>query len=178
MSETVHPFDLLQHLAEQCLRMASGLPAQEVVSETWSGIGFRLAGQSMVATLGEVSEILHEPRYTALPRVKPWVKGVANVRGRLLPIIDLSHFFGATVSVPRKQRRVLVLDRDEVFVGLLVDELFGMQHFPVNSFTTAVPGLTQQFRPFVVGAYTGEGISMVFNFRALARDQAFLDVAI
>ena len=178
MSETVHPFDLLQQLAEQCLRTASGLPAQEVVSETWSGIGFRLAGQSMVATLGEISEILHEPRYTALPRVKPWVGGVANVRGRLLPIVDLSQFFGATVSAPRKQRRVLVLDRDDVFVGLLVDQLFGMQHFPVSSFTTEVPELADQFRPFVVGAYTGEQVSMIFNFRALARDQAFLDVAI
>lgn len=158
--------------------MAAGLPAQEVVSETWSGIGFRLAGQPMVAPLGEVSEILHEPRYTALPRVKPWVRGVANVRGRLLPIIDLSHFFGSSVSAPRKQRRVLVLDRDEVFVGLLVDELFGMQHFPVSDFTTSVPALTEGFRPFVVGAYAGEQVSMIFNFQALARDQAFLDVAV
>src|SRR5690554_1206001 len=176
MSETVHPFDLLQQLAEQCLRMASGLPAQEVVSETWSGIGFRLAGQPMVATLGEISEILHEPRFTALPRVKPWVKGVANVRGRLLPIIDLSHFFGSRVSAPRKQRRVLVLDRDDVFVGLLVDQLIGMQHFSVNDFTTSIPDLPEEFRPFVVGAYTGEQVSLIFNFQALARDQAFLDV--
>src|SRR5690606_18627219 len=84
----------------------------------------------------------------------------------------------ATSSAPRKQRRVLVLDRDEIFVGLLVDELFGMQHFPVSSFTTSVPDLPQQFRPFVVGAYTGEQVSMIFNFRALARDQAFLDVAV
>lgn len=179
MSEIVHPFDLLQQLAERCLQTTSGLPAQEVVAETWSGVGFRLAGQPMVAMLGEISEILHEPRYTALPRVKPWVKGVANVRGRLLPIIDLSQFFGTSnTSTPRKQRRVLVLDRDELFVGLLVDELFGMQHFPVNSFTTSVPAVADCFRPFVVGAYAGEEISMVFNFRALASDQAFLDVAI
>src|SRR5690554_4542013 len=178
MSETIHPFDLLQQLAARCRQLASGLPAQTAVAETWSGVGFSLAGQTMVAAMGEVSEILHEPRYTALPRVKSWVRGVANVRGRLLPIIDLSHFFGATASAPRKQRRVLVLDRDDLFVGLLVDELFGMQHFPVSSFTTSVPDLPQQFRPFVVGAYAGEEVSLIFNFRALARDQAFLDVAI
>ena len=71
-----------------------------------------------------------------------------------------------------------MLDRDELFVGLLVDELFGMQHFPVDSFSTSVPDLAEAFRPFVVGAYTGEQVSMIFNFRALARDQAFLDVAI
>lgn len=178
MDTTTHPFDLLQQLVARCREQATGLPAQEVVSETWSGVGFKLAGQPMVAAMGEVSEILHEPRYTALPRVKSWVRGVANVRGRLLPIIDLSRFFGSTVSAPRKQRRVLVLDRDGLFVGLLVDEVLGMQHFPVSSFTTEVPASAGVFESFVVGAYAREQVSLVFNFRALARDQAFLDVAI
>lgn len=179
MAESLHPFDLLQQLAGHCRRQAIGLPAQDIVSETWSGVGFRLAGQPMVAAMGEVSEILHEPRYTALPRVKTWVRGVANVRGRLLPIIDLSRFFDAAVITPRKQRRVLVLDRDDLFVGLLVDELLGMQHFPVSCFSTELPTIEEGFRPFVVGAYVQESVSsLVFNFRALARDQAFLDVAI
>ncbi|HDZ56865.1 MAG TPA: chemotaxis protein CheW [Pseudomonas xinjiangensis] len=178
MKDTTHPFDLLQQLVARCREQAIGLPAQEVVSETWSGVGFRLAGQSMVAAMGEVSEILHEPRYTALPRVKSWVRGVANVRGRLLPIIDLSRFFGATVSTPRKQRRVLVLDRDELFVGLLVDEVLGMQHFPVNTFSIEAPDTVDAFKPYVAGAYVREQVSLVFNFRALARDQSFLDVAI
>lgn len=178
MSINTHPFDLLLQLAEHCRGVAAGLPAQEAVAETWSGVGFRLAGQSMVAAMGEISEILHEPRYTALPRVKSWVKGVANVRGRLLPIIDLSEFFNSPAITSRKQRRVLVLDRDDLFVGLLVDELFGMQHFPVNNFTPSIPTLAPQLRPFVVGGYTGEQVSLIFNFRALARDQAFLEVAI
>ncbi|SDU28780.1 chemotaxis protein CheW [Halopseudomonas salegens] len=179
MSDTLHPFDQLMQLAAACRQQAAGLPAQEVVSETWSGVGFRLAGQHLVAAMGEVSEILHEPRYTALPRVKSWVRGVANVRGRLLPIIDLSRFFAASNTVPRKQRRVLVLDRDDVFAGLLVDEVLGMQHFPVNQFSTLVPAEAGVLAPFVVGSYASEtGNAMVFNFRALAHDQAFLDVAI
>src|SRR5690606_36777365 len=178
MSDTTHPFDLLLQLVAHCRRQAAGLPAQQVEAETWSGIGFRLAGQPMVAAMGEISEFLHEPRYTALPRVNSWVRGVASVRGRLLPIIDRSHCLGAPSSAPRKQRRVLVLDQDDLFFGLLVDELFGMQHFPVSSFSTLVPDLPMQLRPFVVGAYTREQVSLIFNFRALARDQAFLDVAI
>eukprot|EP00730_Choanoeca_flexa_P006758 TRINITY_DN12220_c2_g3_i1.p5 TRINITY_DN12220_c2_g3~~TRINITY_DN12220_c2_g3_i1.p5 ORF type:complete len:112 (+),score=9.96 TRINITY_DN12220_c2_g3_i1:909-1244(+) len=85
MSDTQHPFELLQQLAGQCRQQAAGLPSQDEVSETWSGVGFRLAGHVMLAAMGEITEILHEPRYTALPRVKAWVRGVANVRGRLLP---------------------------------------------------------------------------------------------
>lgn len=178
MSESNHPFDLLLQLTGLCRQQATGLPAQDVVSETWSGVGFRLGDQTLIAAMGEVSEILHEPRYTALPRVKSWVRGVANVRGRLLPIIDLGRFFGSASSGSRKQRRVLVLDRDGLFVGLLVDELLGMQHFPVSTFTAEVPSVAPELSPFVVGAYVGQQTSLVFNFRALARDQAFLDVAI
>ena len=132
----------------------------------------------MLAAMGEITEILHEPRYTALPRVKAWVRGVANVRGRLLPIIDLSRFFGVAASGGRKQRRVLVLDRDDLFVGLLVDEVLGMQHLPVSTFSTELPELEPRVRPYVVGGYQGEREALVFNFRALARDQDFLDVAI
>ena len=132
----------------------------------------------MLAAMGEITEILHEPRYTALPRVKAWVRGVANVRGRLLPIIDLSRFFGVSTTAARKQRRVLVLDRDDLFVGLLVDEVLGMQHLPVNTFSTELPALDAQVRPYIVGAYRGEREALVFNFRALAHDQQFLDVAI
>tara|TARA_B100001059_G_scaffold216988_1_gene235824 strand:- start:5624 stop:6190 length:567 start_codon:yes stop_codon:yes gene_type:complete len=178
MSDIQHPFDLLQTLAKRYRTQASGLPSQDVVSEVWSGVGFRLAGHFMLAAMGEVSEILHEPRYTALPRVKAWVRGVANVRGRLLPIVDMSGFFGVTSTAPRKQRRVLVLDRDDLFVGLLIDELLGMQHMPVSSFSERLPELDDAVRPYVIGAYDGEQQALVFNFRALAHDQAFLDVAL
>ncbi|MFZ2289267.1 MAG: chemotaxis protein CheW [Halopseudomonas yangmingensis] len=180
MTQTVHPFDLLKALAGQCRRKAAGLPAQEQLSETWSGIGFRLAGCDFVAAMGEVSEILHEPRYTPLPRVKGWVRGVANVRGRLLPVVDLARFFSSSVVTPRKQRRVLVLDRDDLFVGLLVDQLLGMQHFPVSGFRLGAQTLPADIEPFVVGGYLLDDRPPVhvFNFRALARDQAFLDVAV
>ena len=73
---------------------------------------------------------------------------------------------------------MLVLDRDDLFVGLLVDEVLGMQHLPVSTFSTELPELEPRVRPYVVGGYQGEREALVFNFRALARDQDFLDVAI
>ena len=172
------PFQILLEIDQRCRVLAAGLPSQQAAVQSWSGIGFRMGERFFVAPMGEVGEVLHEPRYTLLPGVKGWVKGVANVRGRLLPIVDLSRFFGSTLTIPRKQRRGLVLDRDDLFVGLLVDELLGMQHFPVNHFSTDLPTLDEVFRPFVVGAYVQDTPTLVFNFRALARDQAFLDVAI
>ena len=48
----------------------------------------------MIAPMGNVVEMLPVPEATPLPGVQPWVAGLANVRGRLLPLFDLEVFFG------------------------------------------------------------------------------------
>ena len=132
-----------------------------------------------VAPMGEISEILHEPRYAVLPGVKPWVKGVANLRGRLLPIMDLCSFFGHELSPVRKQRRVLVVDHQEVFAGLMVDEVLGLQHFsqislmPIQGSEGAEP-----MAPFMSGQFLREHAWLVFSPAALAQSPGFMDVAL
>ena len=117
------PFQILLEIDQRCRALAAGLPSQQAAVQTWSGIGFRMGERLFVAPMGEVGEVLHEPRYTLLPGVKSWVKGVANVRGRLLPIMDLCGFFGNELSPLRKLRRVLVVDHQEIFAGLTVDDI-------------------------------------------------------
>ncbi|MBW5466100.1 chemotaxis protein CheW, partial [Pseudomonas aeruginosa] len=88
MSDVQTPFCLLVDIDQRCRRLAAGLPDQQEAVQSWSGIGFRMCGRFFVATMVEVGEVLNEPRYSQLPGVKTWVKGVENVRGRLLPIRD------------------------------------------------------------------------------------------
>ena len=178
MSDAQTPFQLLCDIDQRCRVLAAGLPSQQETVQTWSGIGFRMGGRLFVAPMGEVTEVLHEPRYTPLPGVKPWVKGVANVRGRLLPIVDLCGFFGSELSPLRKQRRVLVVEHDDVFAGLIVDEVFGMQHFSVEAFAEQLPPLEAVIQPFIHGMFQRERPWLVFSPHALARAQAFLDVAV
>ncbi len=178
MSESRTPFQLLLEIDQRCRALAAGLPAQQQVVRSWSGIGFRMGERHFVAPMGEVSEVLHEPRYTSLPGVKTWVRGVANVRGRLLPIMDLCGFFGGELSPLRKQRRVLVVDHQEIFAGLIVDEVFGMQHFLVDAFSEERPLLEASIQPFIHGVFHRERPWLVFSPHVLARHQAFLEVAV
>ncbi|TWC37786.1 twitching motility protein PilI [Pseudomonas sp. SJZ079] len=177
MSDAQTPFQTLLDIDQRCRALAAGLPSQQATLQTWSGIGFRMGERLFVAPMGEVGEVLHEPRYTLLPGVKGWVKGVANVRGRLLPVMDLCGFFGAELSPLRKQRRVLVVDHRDVFAGLTVDEVFGMQHFPVDTFSEQLPLLEASIQPFIHGVFQREQAWLVFSPHALAQHQRFLDVA-
>lgn len=152
---------------------------QETRLQSWSGIGFRIAEQWFVAPMQEVAEVLQEPRLSRIPGVKPWVLGVANLRGRLLPVMDLCGYFGLAQSGLRKQRRVLVLDHQEVFAGLLVDEVAGLQHFPLRSLDLSVPSpLLAGAGPFVQGHFQRERCWGIFSPFALSQATGFLDVAL
>lgn len=71
----------------------------------WIGIAFEVGGQEFVAPMGEVSEILAVPELTPIPLTKPWLLGVANVRGRLLPLADLAKFLTLTAMSALKTKR-------------------------------------------------------------------------
>ena len=177
--ESLTAFELLLDIDRRCRLLAADLPLQETRLQSWSGIGFRLGGHCFVAPIGEVAEVLQAPRLSRIPGVKPWVAGVTNLRGRLLPVTDLCGFRGLEPAVTRKQRRVLVLDHEELFSGLLVDEVLGLQHFVLNSLELAPPSpLLDGVAPFVQGHFQREHCWGIFSPFALAQAPGFLDVAL
>lgn len=178
MPDSLTAFELLLEIDQRCRSLAAQI-AQPVPVDTWSGIGFRIGEHCFVAPMGEIAEILHEPRFTLLPGVKPWVKGVANLRGQLLPIMDLCGFFGVELTPLRKQRRVLVLEYKDVFVGLQVDEVLGMQHFALDDLDPGVQTLPlPQFAPYVQGRFTVGHPWWIFSPVALAQAPQFWAVAV
>lgn len=172
-------FELLLDIDRRCRLLVADQPHQETRVEHWSGIGFRVDGQWFVAPMGEVAEVLHEPRSSRVPGVQPWVCGVANLRGRLLPVMDLSGFLGLGACALGKQRRVLVLDTEGLFAGLLVDEVLGLQHFSLQSLELSPPRpLIEAAAPFVQGHFARERNWAIFSPLALAQAPGFLDVAL
>ncbi|MEE8058798.1 MAG: chemotaxis protein CheW [Pseudomonadales bacterium] len=177
MNSQVEPFAALLDIAERSVSNAQGLPAQVDIKPHWSGIGFMLAGYRFVAPMGEVAEIMAQPPATRLPGVQTWVRGVSNVRGRLLPLIDLERFFGGALG-SRKLRRVLALELGELYTGLIVSEVFGMQHIPVDCFSDEVPEPLDALKPFLAGSYQHNDVTWtVFSPYRLAQNAEFCNAA-
>ncbi len=165
-------------LQRLCRERATGLPQQDEIIEYWSGIGFTMDGVKYVSPIPEVSEILHVPRYTRVPGVLSWIKGIANVRGRLLPIMDLIGYLDRKSGLQENKRRLLVLDHGDIYSGLVVDDVMGMQHFPVDLYQRDTGNPDPAMAPYVDGSYTREdGQWIVFSPHRLAEDPKFMQVA-
>lgn len=172
------PYEILCNQAKRSYGTAPELPAQIDIKTYWTGIGFRLSGMNCAAPMDQVAEILTVPNSTRLPGVNPWVIGVSNIRGRLLPLIDLEVFFGNPPLKQLKQRRVLVLEVGDLYTGLIVDQIFGMQHFPEESYTKDLPQELAEVADLFDGSYrVNDELCSVFKPYDLAKNTAFMNAA-
>lgn len=176
MSST--PFDYLAELSSDILTRNPQLPFEEEIKQTWSGVGFSLLGHRMVAPLGEIVEMIPPPNTTKLPGVQPWIIGLANVRGRLLPLFDLEIFLGGKLLSNRNKHRVLILEMGELYAGLVVSEAYGMQHFPVDLAASEIPEAITHLKDYTLGAYeAGDYTWSVFSPYRLISDPKFFNAA-
>ena len=115
----------------------------------WRGIAFRLAGQHFIVPMDEVDEILYVPEVTRVPGVRSWVNGIANVRGRLLSVIDMEQYFDCKTGVSNKRSRVLACREGNLYSGFVVPEVLGMQTFTQDEFSVKGAGIktVRAFRP-------------------------------
>ncbi|WP_062265519.1 chemotaxis protein CheW [Endozoicomonas arenosclerae] len=172
------PFEALVELDARVKQNAFELPEKQTRVESWNGVGFTLNDQQFAVQIGEVTEILPVPSTTPLPGVQTWAKGVSNVRGRLLPIIDLGEFLGKVRDSQQAANRIMVVEQGKLSVGLIVDEVQGMVHFSTSQFSDALPdSLFEEVKPFTVGRYQQDKDYMVFNTQLLVNDARFLKAA-
>jgi len=121
-------------------------------------LGLWLVDYRFVVPMEEVAELMKIPHTTHLPGVKPWITGVANLRGRLMTIVDLALFFDAQSKKSRLQRRVFVVEGEDIYYGFIVDESLGMQHFSRDSYSIDFGDLDEKYKPFVNGSYLATGM--------------------
>jgi twitching motility protein PilI len=151
------PFDLLAALDARLQATATAGTSSEA-QDVWIGLGYRVAGWQMVTPRADVREVLTPPEYTRVPGAKPWLLGIANVRGDLLPLIDLNRLLGGDATAIHRSTRVLVYNANEAPAGFLVDEVAGFRRFsPQDQRHEMVPEEGDSLHPYLLGAFVREG---------------------
>jgi twitching motility protein PilI len=175
----VNPVDLLKEIEEYCRGCESDLPRKTEESSEWTGIAFRLGRNKLIAPLDDVVEILDYPQLSVVPLTQPWVRGIANVRGNLLPIIDLNGYLGNGLPRVTHKTRVLVINFNDIYSGLVVDEVLGLKHFIENELTDEEAVLDDELRPYMRNWFRkGDKVWGVFSLASLVESPLFLQVAV
>ena len=151
------PFDLLIALAARLQTGATAGAAGEA-QDVWIGLGYKLGEQQLVTPRADVREVLPPPEYTRVPGAKPWLLGIANVRGDLLPLIDLRRLLGGDATPINRTTRVLVYNADQTPAGFLVDEVAGFRRFnPPDQRHELAPNEGDALHPYLLGAFVRDG---------------------
>lgn len=167
------PFDLLLAI-ERSLRSTRTEAVARDDGGTWTGLAFRLRDRWLLAPREDVREISPRPRLTRVPGAKPWLLGVANVRGGLLPVTDLGQWLGHPAVTESRNQRVLVLNADGVPAGFLVDEVAGYRQFAPED-QSPMAADDPALEPWRIGAFQRDGRDwLAISLRKLSRSEAFV----
>ena len=112
------PFSVLQGLEQAGTAGAPLLFDDSKLAVLWSGVAFRLGDLNLVTPLDHVLEVLPYPDVTPMPGTRSWLKGLANIRGNLLTIVDLSEFFGKPAVTKEIRSRILIMNTGEYSASL------------------------------------------------------------
>lgn len=171
-------YQQLAGLARRYVHQSDRFPVQAARVSSRTAVCFHVMNQPVAVLLDEISELLDVPPCTRLPRVKPWVLGVASVRGQLTPIIDFAAFLGESQKVSLRRQRVLLVEHENVVAGLVVDDLVGMRHFRTDAYDESRDTVPRSLARFVSGTFSDDGTHWaVLRPAALLNFEAFLDVA-
>jgi chemotaxis signal transduction protein len=86
-----------------------------------------LAGYRFAVEVRYAREVVVFDEYTIVPLAPSYLLGVANLRGNIMPVVDVRPLLGMVPAVAGHEVRALVIERDAVKIGLLIDEVLGLE---------------------------------------------------
>lgn len=131
----------------QIERDASGSPA--AASGNTEYLSFRIGDNEYSVDIMSVREIRGWTRTTSLPHAPLFVRGVINLRGTVLPVVDLALRLGLDASEPEDRNVIIVVDVGSRVMGLRVDAVSDILSFAPDQLQPPPEMATNSRSPFV-----------------------------
>ncbi|MGI6038106.1 MAG: chemotaxis protein CheW [Limnochordia bacterium] len=109
---------------------------------------FTLASEEFGVEINQVREIIKPRDMTRLPHTPPYIKGVINLRGEIIPVIDLRKRFSVDSGEMNRDTRIIIVEMDENRAGLLVDavtEVLRLASTDIEATPRSIAGLQADF---------------------------------
>lgn len=140
------------------------LPADEIEEGMEQFVLFSLGQQTFAAPIANVFELSLPPELISVPNTPSWIRGISNMRGEIISVVDLKGFMNIAPERFKKPTRMIIaqtLDKDMI-LGLLVDSIKCIKYFSVETIQPLEqhePGLSDAF---FLGACMDEAEAVIF----------------
>lgn len=135
----------MTQLKEQIAAAAKLRADQLLKTKELTIIIFQLRNQSFGIPISDVKEVIQMVMVTPLPNSPPSIAGLINLRGKVIPVINIDKIFGLKETTFSPEMAIIVIEKDDAIAGVIVDSVQGVQTFQRNDIelTTELKQLPQ-----------------------------------
>lgn len=125
---------------------------------------FQLLDQNYGVDIEKVYEIIRMETITKVPRAPLFIEGVINLRGRIIPVIDLCKRFNLVGSVRAESSRIIIVEVGGATIGMIVDAVLEVLRIPVEKIEPPPPVVSGINASYLKGiALWGERLIILFE---------------
>lgn len=122
-----------------------------ILSEVEQLVVFDLAGEQYGVNIQVVQEIIRMQNITRVPKTHDFVEGIINLRGKVIPVLDLRKRFSLTISEVNAETRIVVIEISGVIIGMIVDAVQEVLRIPQSSIEPPSPIVANIDSDFIKG---------------------------
>jgi purine-binding chemotaxis protein CheW len=132
---------------------------------------FTVGNERFGVSATQIQEIVRYPEVTLVPDMPRFVKGVMNLRGKIIPLMDLQERFGLPGVVSDASRRAVIAVFGDQFVGLIVHSVVGVVRIPAEAIEALPATLPKIESEYISGVgKVGEKLIVLLNLDRMLGD--------
>lgn len=124
---------------------------EAVVSNDLQLVTFCLKKEEFAIDIQQVREVLKLTQITPLPHSSEFIEGVINLRGEVIPVIDLRRRFGQDSGERNSKNRIIIVEVRDSMVGLVVDSVTEVLHLERDTIEAPPSSVSQAKTDFIQG---------------------------
>ncbi len=114
-------------------------------------VQFRLGREEYAVMATQIQEIVRSASITLIPNMPEFVKGICNLRGQIIPLLDLKERFSIQGETDAQQARIIVAHIEGQMVGFIVDAVVGVIRIPPNAIEAVPENLPKIDVEYIIG---------------------------
>ncbi len=141
---------------------------------TTQWVSFTIEGETYAVDVLKVQEVLKQVDIAPVPGAPPYILGIINLRGNVVPVLDTRKRMGLPPQSYDESTRIIILDVDEDSVGIVVDSVAEVEEVSDDAIDTAPGASNDEGSRFIQGVVsTGENLLILLDVeRLIAREGA------